>query len=144
MIQLMVFLIGVALLHAKWEESIEGDAGWAKNLPCWRLSNWISNLVIGKEITGYHVYMLLLFAALFHGAFLFKPWSIRMEFFIWSAYCWYWVIEDFCYFIVHKSFGIKKFKRGCIAWHRRWIIIPVSYWIGILLGLCLYWLGGAL
>jgi hypothetical protein len=60
MIFIIIYLILLAALHAKLELMIEGrKCGWAHNLPCWRLDNLITQFFLGKELTGYHLYLFL-------------------------------------------------------------------------------------
>jgi hypothetical protein len=138
-------LIILALIHAKLELQIEGKAGWALRLPCWRISNKFVQLILGKELTGYHFYLLLLFAILFHSPILFISWTLQKECFILGTYCYYWIVEDWFWFLESKYYGIKNFKPGRIFWHKRWFIgLPVSYWGAIILGSIFFIIGGFL
>ena len=53
---LSVFLLG--FFFAKLEIAIEGDAGWAENLPTWRIEgHWLLDIFWGGRVmTGYHAW----------------------------------------------------------------------------------------
>lgn len=143
MIRLILYLFGIAYIHALWECQIENREGWARNLPCWRLNVFIIKFLLGKELSGYHFYMFLLFLSVFHLPYLFIEWSLKTELLIMSAFTFYWIGEDFIWFLVNKNFGLKSFRPGKISWHKRWFLnfIPVSYVIGIIIGTVLLILG---
>jgi hypothetical protein len=63
---LFIGLLG--LLFAMTEIQIEGSAGWAANLPTWRVENHPLLDVFwgGKPMTGYHVWVFAFMAAVFH------------------------------------------------------------------------------
>jgi len=132
--KLFIWLLILAIFHALWEIQIEDKEGWAKKLPTFRINVFMTKLLIGKEITGYHLYMLALFITIFHGVFLFLKWSWKIEFLVLGLYNIYFVIEDFLWFVFNtKHYGIKKFRPGKIEWHKRWFLgLPTSYWIGII------------
>ena len=144
MLKFILYIFLVALLHAKLETMIEGqDGGWAKKLPCWRLNVFLIKLIIGKELTGYHCYLMLLFLTLFHSPLLFIEWTLQAECFILGLFCFYWILEDWLWFVLNKHWGLKKFKKDCIPWHLRWAFgVPISYWISAILGVIFLSLGG--
>jgi hypothetical protein len=42
----------------------------------------------------------------------------------------FWVIEDFLWFALNPHYGLRKFRREHIWWHKRWLLgVPVDYWI---------------
>lgn len=136
---IILFLILLAIIHAKMELMSEGKMGWGLKFPCWRINNALIHLLIGKELTGYHFYMCVMFLLLFHSPYLFIKFTFKQELTILGLYFWYWIFEDFFWFIESKNYGLRNFKPGRIYWHRRWwFILPVSYWIsGIIGGLLL-------
>jgi len=140
---IILYLIVLAILHALWELQIEGNYdGWARNLPCWRWNKIWKIILGGKPMTGYHWYMLLMFTFLFHSPFLFIPWTIPTECLILGIYIYYWLLEDFLWFILNPLYTLKKFRKGSIEWHKRWILgLPLSYWVGLLIGTILIYLG---
>jgi len=139
---IILFLIVLAAIHAKMELMSEGKMGWGLKFPCWRINNALIYLLIGKELTGYHFYMCIMFLLLFHSPYLFIAYTLKRELTIMGLYFWYWVFEDFFWFVESKNYGIRNFKPGRIYWHKRWIgKIPVSYWVGMIIGTLLI-LGG--
>lgn len=143
MLKIILFLILLAALHAKTELMAEGKMGWGLLFPCWRLNNKIINFLICKELTGYHFYMLLMFLLLFHSPFLFIDFSLKKELIIMGLFFWYWVAEDFLWFVESKNYGLRNFKKGRIYWHKRWKFgLPISYWESIIIGSMLLILGG--
>jgi hypothetical protein len=143
MIRIILFLIILAILHAKTELMAEGKLGWGLCFPCWRINNRIINLLINKELTGYHFYMLLLFLLMFHSPFLFVDFTLKKELIIMGLFFWYWILEDFFWFLESKHYGLRNFKKGRIYWHKRWKFgLPVSYWESIIIGTILLILGG--
>ena len=141
--KIISFLIILAILHARLELQIEGlRSGWAFRLPCWRLDNWLTKLLLGKELTGYHFYLMLVFLMMFHSPFLFISYSLKREFLCLGTFFYYWLIEDFFWFIENPIYGIENFKPNRIFWHRRWFLfLPVSYWISIIIGTLFFYLG---
>jgi hypothetical protein len=143
LIKIILFLILLAFIHARLELQIEGKkAGWALRLPCWRIDNRFTEFLIGKEITGYHFYLLLIFLLLFHSPYLFISFTLKTETTLLGLFCWYWIAEDWFWFVENNLYGLRNFKPGRIFWHRRWIyFLPVSYVWGIILGTILLLLG---
>jgi len=135
MLIIIIYLIILAALHAKLEIMAEGKMGWGANFPCWRINNRIINFLICKDLTGYHFYMCIMFLLLFHGVYLFINFTLKTESIIMGLYLWYWVIEDFLWFIESKHYGLRNFKKGRIYWHKRWKLgLPISYWWSIIAG----------
>lgn len=129
MINIILYIIILALIHAKLELMIESKYGWALRLPCWRYDTSFIRFFFGKELTGYHFWLIILFTFIFHSPFLFIDWNIARELAILGTYFWYWLWEDFFWFVESQHYGIRNFKKGRIFWHKRWCFgIPVSYW----------------
>ncbi len=57
----------LGFFFAKLEIAIEGDAGWAENLPTWRIEgHWLLDLFWGGRVmTGYHAWAFSLVAFFF-------------------------------------------------------------------------------
>jgi len=139
---ILMYLILLATIHAKMELMAEGKGGWGLNFPCWRINNCITNILINKELTGYHFYMCLMFFLLFHSPFFFMTWTFKKELTTLGLFFWYWVIEDFLWFVESKHYGLRNFKKGRIYWHKRWKFgLPISYWWSIIIGVILLILG---
>lgn len=144
MFKIILYIILLAAIHAKLELQIEGKKiGWAMRLPCWKKENkFICWLLGNKPLTGYHVWLLALFLFLFHSPYLFIDFSLKNEFNIMGLFCWYWITEDFFWFLENNMYGIRNFKPGRIFWHKRWIwFLPVSYVWGMIIGTILLLLG---
>jgi len=142
MIKFFLFIILLAAIHAKVENSAEGKGGWGLNFPCWAVNNLLTRFFIGKELTAYHFYMGVMFLLLFHSPYLFIDFSFKKEFLIMGLWFWYWIVEDFMWFMESKYYGIKNFKKGRIFWHKRWLLnLPISYWISGIIGTLLLFLG---
>ena len=80
---LLVVLSLLAAVFAQVEIQIEGATGWAANLPTWRVENhWLLDYFWGgRPLTGYHVWVFLFMALVFHFAFfLHGRHSFRLEF----------------------------------------------------------------
>jgi hypothetical protein len=146
LIKIILFLLVIAFIHARLELQIEGKkAGWALRLPTWRIDNRFTEFLIGKEITGYHFYLLLMFLILFHSPYLFIPFTLKTEVTLLGLFCWYWIAEDWFWFLENSMYGLRNFKPGRIFWHKRWIyFLPVSYAWGMILGTILLMIGGLL
>ena len=132
MIKFIIYLLWMATIHALWEIQVEGKTGgWARHLPTFRINVFFNNLLGGKALTGYHLFMLILFITIFHGFFLFQEWTPKLELVIFGIGIIYFVVEDFLWFVLNKHYGIKRFRPGKIAWHNRWVLgLPISYWVG--------------
>jgi len=143
MIITILFIILLAFIHAKVELMTEGKGGWGLRFPCWKINNHIINILIGKELTGYHFYMGIMFLLLFHSPLLFIKWTLKSEFIILGSYFLYWILEDFFWFLQSPHYGLRNFKRGRIYWHKRWFLgLPYTYWWSIIIGTGLLILGG--
>jgi hypothetical protein len=101
MIKFILYIIGLAALHAQVELMVEGQrGGWAMRLPCWRIDNKFIRFFLGKELTGYHFYLLFLFLFIFHGVFLFTDWTIQKESILLGFFNFYWILEDWFWFLM--------------------------------------------
>jgi len=135
-------LIGwIALLSfffAQVEIQIEGPAGWAGNLPTWRVEkHWLLDLFwSGRSMTGYHAWVFPFIALVFHvPVFVGGRWSWRLEARIVGMIMLFWVIEDVLWFALNPAFGWNKFSAAHIPWHKHWWSgLPVDYWISTTIG----------
>jgi len=140
--KLFFFLTCLAFNHAKWEVQIEGKDGWAAKLPCWRLNVFFRKLLGGKPLTGYHLWMLILFQTMFHGVYIFLPFTLESELMLQGLFMWYFIFEDIMWFIVNPHYRLKHFLQKDIEWHKRWVgPLPLSYWVMGSIGLILIWVG---
>jgi hypothetical protein len=122
-----------AFLFAKVEIHIEGGSGWAEKLPTWRIQNrWTDLLYGGRPLTGYHLWVQLFVLAMTHLVFaLGLAWTPRAEALVLAFMILFWIVEDFLWFVVNPSFGLRRFRSSEIWWHRRawWLVAPREYFI---------------
>jgi hypothetical protein len=145
MIIIILYLLLLAAIHAKVELMTEGKCGWGLRFPCWRINSKLIELLLGKELTGYHFYMCIMFLLLFHSPLLFMSWTLSKELTILGCYFLYWIAEDFLWFVESPYYGVQNFKKGRIYWHKRWVgVFPTSYIMGGIIGVILLILGGLL
>lgn len=136
-INLFIFLLIVSILAAKLEIHIEGQHGWAKNLPTWRVKNGFTKLFWGElPLTGYHLYLMGTIMAFLHFPFFFGvEWSLSKELIIIAMFFFFFLMEDFFWFVLNPHFGLKKFSKSHIEWHHNWFFkIPTAYYKFILAG----------
>ncbi|MEI6515977.1 MAG: hypothetical protein WCO77_08365 [bacterium] len=125
------------MMFAQVEIQIEGSAGWAANLPTWRLDgSWLNSFWGGKTITGYHVWVFSFMALVFHlSLFVAGTWSWRLEARILGCIMVFWIVEDFLWFVFNPAFGLGLFSPENIPWHKHWLMgVPVDYVISLALG----------
>jgi len=64
-----------------------------------------------------------------HFPFLFVTWSLGKEIFVMGFLAALFLFEDFLWFAINPNYGLRKFKKGEIWWHKNWWgPIPVLYW----------------
>lgn len=131
-----VALLG--LFFAMTEIQIEGGAGWAANLPTWRIEHhWLLDIFWGgRPMTGYHAWVFPFIALFFHFPFFFmQQWSWRTEARAIGCIMVFWIAEDFLWFVLNPAFGIANFDAAHIPWHIHWLwFAPVDYWWSLLVG----------
>lgn len=139
------YFLGVfaaAVCFALIEIQIEGPHGWAARLPTWRLeSSWLNRLFPGRPLTGYHLWILVFSCVMAHLPFAFgMPWTWRGELRAIAFVLFFWVLEDFFWFLLNPHFGLRRFRPQHISWHSRawWWIAPRDYFIGLVLAAILY------
>lgn len=136
-------VLAAATVFALLEIQIEGSAGWASGLPTWRWENrWTRRLAGARAITGYHLYVHLFVLVMAHAAYLMgmaEP-SWRGEGRIIAFLIFFWVAEDYLWFVFNPAFGARRFRREHVWWHAPtwWWIMPRDYWIFLPLGAWLY------
>lgn len=134
----IIFIILVAFFIAKLEIQIEGKDGWAKSLPTWKVKNKLTNLISEDyPFTGYHFWAFFTLITFIHLPFFIgTPWSLNLEIKLLSILFLITIIEDFLWFVLNPSFGIRKFNSKYAPWHK-WIgPIPLTYVI-LIIGTCL-------
>ena len=142
MIKYIIFTLILAIFTALWEIQCEGDAGWAKKFPTFRINIFFKKLLGGKPLTGYHIFLLCLFITVFHGLFINELGSWKMEARIFGLVSWFFVLEDVLWFVFNPHYSFKRFLKQNIEWHLRWFFgLPYSYWWGMIIGTFLLWIG---
>jgi hypothetical protein len=136
-----------ALLFALVETQIEGQNGWASALPTWRIQNRWTRAILGpRPLTGYHFYLQLFMIAVMHAPFVMSiaRLNLQSELKTLSFIILFWILEDFLYFVVNPSFGLRRFRPRFIWWHTWWWFMPRDYWLVSPCGLALYFWSGIL
>lgn len=140
LIGLSLFAIIGSFFLAKLEIQIEGKNGWASDLPTWRKKSRILSVIFGEYIlTGYHTW-LFSFVIIFLNFpfFIGFPWSFSAELQILSIFFFSVPVEDAFWVLLNPNYGLKKFNKEHIIWHRKWIgIMPFCYLSYYLIGLAL-------
>lgn len=133
-----VFLFVLALVLAILEIQIEGQHGWAKNLPTWRprphhpLARVYARFMSGKQLTGYHAAMFSFVFLVFHVPYVFGlPITLNNWLHTLSLFFMYMVVWDFLWFVLNPFYPLKHFKKGMIEWHSQWLwFAPRDYFAG--------------
>lgn len=141
-----VMLAGVAILalcFAQFEIQVEGPAGWAANLPTWRVDRHplLDIFWGGRPLTGYHVWIFSFMALIFHLPLLIhgQP-TLRLEARILGSLMVFWMMEDFFWFLLNPAYGFHKLTPESVAWHKHWILgWPVDYVAFGIVGAGLLW-----
>ena len=137
------FVLLLGFFFAKLEIAIEGDAGWAANLPTWRIEHhWLLDLFWGgRAMTGYHAWAFSLVGLFFHFPLVFNgDYSWNAEQRALACIMLFWVCEDFLWFVFNPAFGFVRFEKTHAGWHKHWAFgAPIEYWIFFPIGLWWLW-----
>ena len=135
MVQLCAQLLGVAAIaafFAKVEIQIEGTAGWAANLPTWRIEkHWLLDVFFGgRPLTGYHAWCLAFMILIFHFPFVLDyAWTLKHEARVLAGLIEFWITEDWLWFVFNPAWGVRKFNRAHVPWHKHWFLFaPTDYY----------------
>jgi hypothetical protein len=143
LLAILAAVLVLAYFFARVEVEIEGDAGWAANLPTWRIEQHLLLDLFwgGRPMTGYHAWMFSFIALFFHFPLCFVgAWSLRLEAQVAACVMLFWVAEDFLWFVINPAFGLARFRREHIGWHKRWAWgAPVDYWVFGAIAALLFW-----
>jgi len=127
---------------AQVEIQIEGNAGWASNLPTWRIEkHWLLDIFWGgRAMTGYHAWMFPFILLFFHFPFfMLYVWSWKLQARALASMMLFWIVEDFLWFVINPAFGIEKFSPAYIPWHKHWFwLAPTDYWTFLSISLVLF------
>lgn len=145
-LQVILLLCWVALLgffFAQVEIQIEGAAGWAANLPTWRIEqHWLLEIFWGgRPMTGYHAWVFPFIALFFHlPLFFMGQWSWWLEARVLACIMLFWLVEDFLWFVCNPAYGLANFDPAHISWHKHWLLFaPTDYWVATLIAGVLLW-----
>jgi len=133
LILLSVYVFLLCVLLAELEIQIEGSAGWASDLPTWRITDpAVTWLFAGRPVTGYHVFLVLFLVTVLHFPLLFAKASIEQESKILWSLVVVAVVWDFLWFALNPSYGITRYSARHVWWFRAWFLgFPVEYFVGI-------------
>ncbi|MDR2207430.1 MAG: hypothetical protein LBE22_00420 [Azoarcus sp.] len=134
----LAWVLLLAYFFANVEIQIEGAAGWAANLPTWRVEkHWLLDIFWGsRPITGYHAWIFSCVMLFFHFPLLFMGhFSWRAEARVIAFIAIFWIAEDFLWFVLNPAFGLTKFHSESVPWHIHWLgPAPLDYWTFLVLG----------
>ncbi|MDP3990883.1 MAG: hypothetical protein Q8P63_01135 [Candidatus Nealsonbacteria bacterium] len=134
------------LVLAALEVQIEGEAGWASNLPTWRPrqnawhSRFYRKIMSGRDLTGYHLFIFSLVLFFLHYPyFVNQSWSFSSELTTLSFAFLVIVVWDFLWFVINPKYDFRHFWAQHVWWHKKWFLhLPVDYWFGFLLSAIFY------
>lgn len=126
-------LFALSWLLARVEIEIEGDAGWAANLPTWRWGpEWWLALTNGKELTGYHLWLSLFLVGVFHLPLALAGPSLELWAKCLSSYLLLTAAWDLQWFAWNPAWGLSGLRRRPVPWFRRkWLGFPVDYYFAV-------------
>jgi hypothetical protein len=132
---MLAWVMLLAYFFAQVEIQIEGSAGWAGNLPTWRIEkHWLLDIFWGgRAMTGYHAWVFPFVALIFHFPLVFNAhWSLRAQCRIVACIMLFWMAEDLLWFVCNPAYGLVRFNPANVAWHKNWIwFAPADYWAAI-------------
>lgn len=131
----LAWVLLMALFFAEVEIQIEGAAGWAAQLPTWRIEqHWLLDIFWGgRPMTGYHAWVFSFMALAFFAPLVFNGrWHWREAALALSGLMLFWIVEDFLWFLLNPSFGWTRFAPAHVPWHKHWWNgAPVDYWTAV-------------
>ncbi len=133
----LIYLVFLAAILALLEIQIEGENGWAKNLPTWRIKGtWLNKISGRAELTGYHTFLSLFILAFLHFPFVFfGSWNWLLELRILGSFLILTATEDFLWFVFNPHFSLKRFFAKDISWHKFWLgPFPGFYYLNLIIG----------
>lgn len=139
---LFIWVFLLAVFFAEVEIQIEGPNGWAASLPTWRIENhWLLDIFWGgRPMTGYHAWVFSFMFLIFHlPFFVMGKWSVKLEARIIACLEFFWVLEDFFWFILNPAYGISNFSPEHIPWHKHWLFfMPMDYSVFFIVSIFLF------
>ncbi|WP_442784125.1 hypothetical protein [Collimonas fungivorans] len=141
---MLFWAVLTAFFFANVEIQIEGAAGWAANLPTWRIEHhWLLDIFWGgRAMTGYHAWIFPFIALMFHYPIWFNgSWDWRGECRILASIMVFWISEDWLWFVLNPAYGLARFNPVDVPWHKHWLgAVPADYWIYSAVAILLLWL----
>ena len=141
LLALLFWVLLLSVFFAMVEIQIEGQDGWAAGLPTWRVEDhWLLDLLWGgRPMTGYHAWAFPFILLFFHLPLFFMgtvTWLLEAR--VLGTLMLFWITEDFLWFVFNPAYGLRRFRRGQISWHKNWVLfMPIEYWIFSILGMWL-------
>lgn len=136
---LIAYALLLAFFFAKVEIQIEGAAGWAADLPTWRIEkHWLLDWFWGgRPMTGYHAWVFSFMVLAFHlPCVLLGRWSWAIEGRVLGALALFWIAEDWLWFAMNDAYGIDRFAPQFVPWHKRWLLgVPTDYLVMGVIGI---------
>ena len=133
----LVWVLVMALFFSEVEIQIEGAAGWAANLPTWRIErHWLLDLFWGgRAMTGYHAWVFSFMALAFFAPLAFTGgWRWREAGLALAGLMTFWITEDFLWFVLNPAYGLARFGPATVPWHPHWLLgAPIDYWVSLTL-----------
>ena len=142
----ILYLYLLALVLAFLEVQVEGQHGWAAQLPTWRPHEhrWYARayrkFMGGKEMTGYHVAVFLFSFLMLHLPYVWGlRWHLAGELQTLSLFFLFIGVWVFLWFVINPHFGIRKLSAGHISWHKTWVLgLPIDYYVSLILSLLFF------
>jgi hypothetical protein len=142
-VAMLAGLVLLAAVFAQVEIQIEGAAGWAAGLPTWRIERHPLLDVFwgGRPLTGYHVWVFLFMALVFHfGILIDGRVTWRREARTLGSLMLFWILEDALWFILNPAFGFARLTPAFVPWHKHWLCgMPADYATFSVIGSLLLW-----
>ena len=67
--------------------------------------------------------------------------SIRLELRVLGSLAFFWILEDFLWFVLNPAYGLLKFNPGNIPWHHHWLLgVPTDYVVFLTISSIFIWL----
>lgn len=134
------YLFVMALVLALLEIQIEGEGGWAKNLPTWRshpdnlIGKFYKKMMSGKELTGYHALMFTFVLLIFHLPYVFGL-KLTLEHWLQTVSLFFMFIAfwDFLWFVLNPHYPLKGFSKNNPNHKDFFLGIPTDYYFAILI-----------
>jgi hypothetical protein len=141
---LLFWITLMALFFAMTEIQIEGPHGWATSLPTWRIEKHplLDIFWGGRAMTGYHAWFFSFIILVFHlPHIIYGSISVRTEARCIGALMFFWIFEDFLWFVLNPAFGLGRFSPEIVFWHKNWLLgVPTDYLtFSFLGGILLLW-----